>query len=66
MKTPVFNRPLAHMFKTAKLIATGEYVALTAFIPACPDFGHGDFYWVRTIKGDEISVAPDELTEFVL
>lgn len=65
MKTE-FNRPIARLFRTAILKCTGEYVALTAFIPASPDFGHGDFYWIRTIPGEEFSVTPSELKDFVL
>jgi len=65
MKT-AFNRPLAYLFKTAVLICTNEFVALTNFIPASPDFGHGDFYWIRTISGEEMSVLPSELSNFCL
>lgn len=61
-----FNRPVAGLYKAAILVATGECVALTAFIRACPDFGHGDFFWIRTIKDQQFSVTPDELTRFCL
>lgn len=65
MKTS-FNKPVARLYKTAILICTGEYVAITAFIPACPEFGHGDFFWVKTIPGVEFSVTPAELSNFCL
>lgn len=66
MTIEIFNRPVAGLYKTAKLNATGKYVALTHFIRASPEFGHGDFYWIRTIEGDHFSVNPDELTSFCL
>ena len=65
-KTQTLNRPIAGLYKTARLIATNEFVALTQFVRACPEFGHGDFFWIRTISKEEFSVTPDELTNFCL
>ena len=64
MKPELFNRSRSRLYKSAVLLCTGKPVALTAFIPASPDFGHGDFYWVKTETGEELSAKTDELTNY--